>query len=319
MNRIKRKQSGDAFSPRSALKSSKIGYAGLSNSTIEMSVNESDGDCERTDTVLSRVLSNPSPIEPSATYLGTGMNVKTHSMVEFEKNQQRDLQDPILTNPCHWHWDQVKLWLIKKELNVFIKIFDIEEDTNQRRGIGGYELLEINVDKLYEVYDIATKGKFPIKKEDAMNNILIEKLLKEITKLQVKSNTDLMESTRKTTINDLVEMKRRMNGFVDKWDKILWIEHYDETNGRLPTPEEVSEVLDITDSVATVYIQYYDNFDKNKEKDLMELLFDFNVYNDAVIWWFIIISSLKMNPSKSMVCSVNPLFLLNLLNMKYTK
>ena len=104
----------------------------------------------------------------------------------------------------------------------------------------------------------------------------------------------------KTTVNDYIEMQRRINIFVEKWDKILWIKQYEENNNKKPSADEVVAELELSHTVATVYLQYYDKMDKLKEKDLNELLLDFNVYDDAVIWWFIIISSLKAYPSKSM-------------------
>ena len=125
-------------------------------------------------------------------------------------------------------------------------------------------------------------------------------IIREITKLELRSHDDIGEDDTETTINDLIEIKRRIKLFIDKWDKILWIDHYVETNNKIPSKDVVSEELGLSVSVASVYIEYYHNRQRFKMKDLAELLLDFNVYNDAVIWWFIIISSLKTYPSKSM-------------------
>ena len=111
---------------------------------------------------------------------------------------------------------------------------------------------------------------------------------------------EIKDTEPDTTIDDYVEMKRRINLFIEKWDKILWIQQYFENNNQVPSSEQVAEELELSDSVATVYIQYYHSLERIKKKDLNELLLDFNVYDDAVIWWFIIISSLKTYPSKSL-------------------
>ena len=235
------------------------------------------------------------------------------------------IKDTLSGNPKNWHWAQIKIWLYRKNFPQFVAVFDVVDEDNLKKGIEGEELLDITVDKLFdESGDYIAGPKLGIKLEDAETHPLIERFFRfcfncilylfavcikymlymyhyrEITKLELKSN-EIQGEDPETTINDYIEMKRRINLFVDKWDKILWIEHYvDNNNGAKPSVEEVKNELELSNSVATVYLQYYDNMNRLKRKDLNELLLDFNVYEDAVIWWFLIISSLKAYPSKSM-------------------
>eukprot|EP01084_Bolivina_argentea_P067703 123248_1 len=210
------------------------------------------------------------------------------------------IKETLSGNPSNWHWEQIQLWLKRKSLIPFIDVFNVEDEDNLKKGIEGEELLDITLEKLFDSSGPYNVGKkLDIKREEAESNALIERLFREITKLELQAN-DLNETDPETTINDLIEMKRRINIFVQKWDKILWIAHFVETNNRIPRINEVCEELEISNTVASVYIDYYHNMDRFQSKDLSELLLDFNVYDDAVIWWFIIISSLKTYPSKSM-------------------
>ena len=74
-------------------------------------------------------------------------------------------------------------------------------------------------------------------------------------------------------------MKRRIKNFTDKWDKILYIDVYIETNNQKPTPEIFSVEQGVSVEIAQVYLKYYENKDILLGKDLEELLMDFNVYN----------------------------------------
>ena len=99
---------------------------------------------------------------------------------------------------------------------------------------------------------------------------------------------------------DVLEMQRRIKEFTDKWDQILWIEHYEETNNRTPTKEVMSSELEISIPRAMIYLQCYDQKETFQKKDLDELVTDFNVHEDCIIWWYIIISKLKTYPSKAL-------------------
>ena len=120
---------------------------------------------------------------------------------------------------------------------------------------------------------------------------------REITKLKLRA---IEKTEPETKINDYMEMKRRIKLFVEKWDRILWIEHYEENNNKLPSETEVVEELELSRSVAQVYLEYYEHIESHKTKDLDELILEFNVYNDVIIWWFEIMSLLKQYPSKSL-------------------
>eukprot|EP01083_Nonionella_stella_P161426 528743_1 len=210
------------------------------------------------------------------------------------------IKDTLSGNPENWHWVQIQLWLHKENLGAFVPVFDIENEDNLKRGIEGEELLDLTLEKLFDESGPYNAGKkLNIKPENKETNLLIDRFFRELTKLELQTN-DQIETDAETTINDLIEMKRRIHIFVDKWDKILWIDHFIETNHRIPSLDDISETLEISESLASVYVQYHGNMDRIQRKDLNELLWDFNVYGDSVIWWYLIISSLKTYPSKSM-------------------
>eukprot|EP01084_Bolivina_argentea_P025249 46956_1 len=245
----------------------------------------------------------------SDTYGSFSTNQKTEASLQGNTNinimsREDILADKILSsNPKYWEWDEVQIWLNKKQLSAFIPVFDERDPISMRHGIYGEDLLDITISELFDESKPYKAGvKLNINEDDADTSPLIEKLFREITKLQLRVNEDINGGyePKETTINDLIEMKRRINLFINKWDKILWIDHYVDTQGMEPTKDIIAQELGLSISVSSVYIEYYHNEDRILKKDLDELLMDFNVYNDAVIWWFIIINSLKTYPSKSM-------------------
>ena len=52
-------------------------------------------------------------------------------------------------------------------------------------------------------------------------------------------------------------------------------------------------------AVGQVYLHYHENMEREKAKDVNELIGDFNVYNDCVLWWFIIIQILTNEATKA--------------------
>ena len=111
-------------------------------------------------------------------------------------------------------------------------------------------------------------------------------------------------------------------------DRILWVETFLDTQNRLPTVQEAAEELEISTSKAKVVLGDYESYEylrlsffsgihdlkwhvrlyctlfadrkRMQKKDLMELLMDLNVRDDAVIWWNEIVNALKTYPSKSL-------------------
>eukprot|EP01084_Bolivina_argentea_P074269 134752_1 len=205
---------------------------------------------------------------------------------------QTECTETIGGNPKHWEWDEVQKWLNQRGLSEFIDV--LSEGMTEKEGTDGNELLTITLNKLFDdagAYKAAMK--LNIKDiEEAENSPIIDKFFRELTKLQLQSNESANFTEKEATINDVIEMKRRIKLFVEKWDRIIWIESYEETNGRLPTDIILAEELGVSISVAQVYLHYYENIERQKQKDVDELLLDFNVYNDCVIWWFVIIQIL---------------------------
>eukprot|EP01083_Nonionella_stella_P282358 960812_1 len=212
-------------------------------------------------------------------------------------------EECLTGDPQAWNSNQIKSWLKKKSLNEFIKVFELYEenqhiktDKNQK-GINSKQLLNLTSHQLFQEPYATILTELHITPQHK----LVDKLFREINKLEIRStqyaNTHAEPAT---TINDVIEMKRRIDFFIEKWDIILWIEHYEETNNKEPSKRVLSEELGLSTTVVSVYLDYYHDIERFKTKDLNELLLDFNVHNDSVIFWFIIISKLKQYPSKSM-------------------
>lgn len=71
----------------------------------------------------------------------------------------------------------MRLWLIKRNLSEFIDVFGIESGDNQRIGIEGEELLEMDMNRLFEdPYNAAEM--LDIKEEDRQSHPLIERFFR---------------------------------------------------------------------------------------------------------------------------------------------
>ena len=127
--------------------------------------------------------------------------------------------------------------------------------------------------------------------------ILLHDIHREITKLNLRA---IEKKEEETTINVYLEMKKRIAIFTEKWDKILWIEQYVETNNEEPSAVIIEKEQNLSRSESEVYLQHYRDIEVQKENDLYYLCLQFNVHDDAVIWWFEIINSLAKYPSKSL-------------------
>eukprot|EP01084_Bolivina_argentea_P295102 507981_1 len=200
-----------------------------------------------------------------------------------------DSSDALSGNPRHWEWKQVKTWLRKNNLKDMIRMF---EDNAENHEINGEMLLNINVDSLFEDYKAA---EYQFKRDGRS----ITKYQKEWTKLVLRSNRKEL-SNHDITIDDIMEMNRRINLFIEKWDRILWIEYFIDTNNDVPTAETFSEEWGLTTAVAAMYLNHYENKDTIKEKDLGDLFQDFDVYSNCVLWWYIIMSILKTHSARSL-------------------
>ena len=126
----------------------------------------------------------------------------------------------------------------------------------------------------------------------------ILKINRELSKLQLKAKK--YGNNYELTEYDVTEMKRRIEIFKDKWDKILWIKHYHEINNETPTKQQIALELGLSLPLSSIYLEYYHDMDRYKDKDLEALFCNFNVYDDCILWWYLIITSLKTYSSKAM-------------------
>eukprot|EP01084_Bolivina_argentea_P303230 523476_1 len=209
-------------------------------------------------------------------------------------------------SPSKWSWEQVQKWLFENNLWDMWDIF--KDGATDKAGTDGDALLDLNKEKLTDdsgdykaidqLEDILRPELFgdvketelePNQKKQLNEEIMkiIDIFLHELTKLRlIDMQYEIPDTKKQVTVHDLIEMKRRINLFIEKWDRILWIEDYVEKyNGRLPTPEIISEELVVSNAIAEVYLDYHENMDQLKDFDIGEILSGFNVYNDCVIWW----------------------------------
>ena len=226
----------------------------------------------------------------------------THTQTQTQtQTYQIKKEDEIGGNPKNWDWETVQKWLKQRNLGMMIEVF--AEGATDKEGTDGSELLGVNLNSMMDdagAYRAGEKLDIP-DIAAAEQDWRIQSFFRELTKLQLKANEDSSAdfTEKEASINDVIEMKRRIYLFVDKWDKILWIEGYVDTNSKLPTDTIISEELGVSLAIAEVYLHYYDNIERTKKKDVDELLLDFNVYNDCVLWWFVIIQILTTTQTKS--------------------
>eukprot|EP01084_Bolivina_argentea_P223751 378521_1 len=132
-----------------------------------------------------------------------------------------------------WDWSEVQRWLRVNDLQNIIKMINEEFGED---GIDGEKLMHLNLD---DVFWITTDDGF----------FMFQKALR---KLRLKGKT-----SNEALTHDFVEMKRRIDIFIEKWDRILWIEHYCDINSRLPTEEDICNAFVVSISVAAAYLIYY--------------------------------------------------------------
>eukprot|EP01083_Nonionella_stella_P291162 990764_1 len=187
-------------------------------------------------------------------------------------------------NPTDWNERDIHKWLKQKGLESLHQklIHDLEIKD-------GTSLLDKLQDKVHDF-----GGDHASQREQSQ----IERLFKEVCKLQLMVYKH--QEDEKTSLYDVTEMKRRIHSFVHKWDNILWIQHYEDINNNTPTKETIALELGLSMPSSQIYLEYYNNINRYKKKDLDELFCNFDVYNDCVIWWYLIITSLKSYPSKAL-------------------
>eukprot|EP01083_Nonionella_stella_P098541 277150_1 len=214
----------------------------------------------------------------------------------------------IGTNPKNWHFDQVQLWLKTKNLAAFIPIF---QKDHRGQGVDGHKLLELNRDILmnehpfdlamndlyYCTEDTTTAEEDTKKYTDNEKKDLISHLLMELAKLQTK-NEDFVQD-KPLDYTEFNEIRRRMNLFLQKWERILWIEHYEDAFNTLPSKKQIADEFGVTPVISTLYLEAYENIDKQKHQDLSQLFEGFNIIHDCVIWWKLMINELKNKPRKA--------------------
>eukprot|EP01084_Bolivina_argentea_P223752 378523_1 len=129
-------------------------------------------------------------------------------------------------DPSKWDWEEVQRWLRYNKLKSIIVLIEGEFDKD---GIDGEELihLDLNRDEHWITKDHQDFKKF----QKALQKLRLKMAILDINDHET-SVDDFIEMNH-------VEMNRRINFFIEKWDRILWIEHYFDTNSRLPTEEDI--------------------------------------------------------------------------------
>eukprot|EP01084_Bolivina_argentea_P223754 378526_1 len=154
------------------------------------------------------------------------MYIRENSMRPVSQTEDSFGENRIYTapigDPSEWDWKKVQRWLRYNKLKSIIVLIEGEFDKD---GIDGEELihLDLNRDEHWITKDHQDFKKFQ----------------KALQKLRLKNTGILDMNDHDTSVHDFIEMNRRINFFIEKWDRILWIEHYFDTNSRLPTEEDI--------------------------------------------------------------------------------
>eukprot|EP01083_Nonionella_stella_P178794 632759_1 len=198
-----------------------------------------------------------------------------------------------------WEWDHVQVWLRTHHFEDLIKVF-LDHDPP---GLKGEQLLHLQITDFATTYRYTVNG-IELDATTVKENSTLRHLMKKVTKLKLEAESDENMNKQKehATITDYFEIKRRLQMFQNKWDKILWIEYYIDKYDEKPSPKIFSEEQGVSMEIAEAYLKIFDT-EKEKNllsKDLDELLMGFNPYNDCVLFWSIIIALLKLRNSRSL-------------------
>lgn len=89
------------------------------------------------------------------------------------------IKETLSGNPKNWHWPQIQLWLSRKKLQIFIPVFDVQDEDNLKRGIEGEEFLDITLEKLFDGSDKYKAGeKLNIDRESAESDPIFERFFR---------------------------------------------------------------------------------------------------------------------------------------------
>eukprot|EP01083_Nonionella_stella_P318864 1167628_1 len=118
---------------------------------------------------------------------------------------------------------------------------------------------------------------------------------------QIDTHIEMKQSeTWSENLNKVLRIKERLEKFRFKWDVVFWIDYYRDTFGDKPSVKTFSEEREISKKDARTYITIYDDKEKRISKELDELLQGFDVYNDCVLFWSLILALLKKHNGKSL-------------------
>ena len=89
------------------------------------------------------------------------------------------IKETLSGNPKNWHWSQIKLWLHRKNLTVFIPVFDVQDEYNLKIGIEGEEFLDLTLEKLFDASDeYRAAEKLGMTREQAESDPIIERFFR---------------------------------------------------------------------------------------------------------------------------------------------
>eukprot|EP01083_Nonionella_stella_P230215 814042_1 len=264
-----------------------------------MSDHEFDGFRQRRDTLqlmqnAIKLTGPPSPNTGSPSY--DHEQSETSYGSRFETKEKEMLIELNALEADQWQWDHVKVWLKHNKFHDLITVFEKE---NENKGLTGDKLLD------WQYHDFIGKelSGQELNQLSVSKNATLKRFMGLITKLKLEVESDENPNKRKDhcDVRDYFEIKRRLQMFQSKWDKILWIEYYVDKYEEPPTPKIFSEEQGVSMEIAKAYMKIYEG-DKDKllSKDLDELLQGFNPYNDCVLFWSVIIALLKVRNSQSL-------------------
>eukprot|EP01083_Nonionella_stella_P230214 814039_1 len=200
-------------------------------------------------------------------------------------------------DPDQWEWDHVQEWLRKHHFDDLIGTLK----GIKGKGIKGNVLLRLKITDFAHKYRYFVDGT-ELDINTVNENSTLRRFMKKVSKLRVKFEAKNINKPKEhADVTDYFEIKRRLQMFQNKWDKILWIDYYLDKYDSKPSAKILSEEQGVSMEIAEAYMKIYDG-DKAKllSKDLDELLQGFNPYNDCVLFWAVIIALLKVRSSESL-------------------
>lgn len=238
----------------------------------------------------------------------TQLSTKTENLsitnTSINSSANGNTNNIIKKNINEWNSIQINRFLENINLVIYFSLF------KYKNWLTGDKLIKLDEDTLYEESINYFRNNINKNNNGTTNNnnnnsnidsnsfekIIkneCKKIIREISKLMDNEYDDIVDDT--LNIGDIQEFERRLFVFIEKWERIDWIDEYTrDWNGRLPTIETIEEELDIPNYVAIELLSSYKSREKEEEIDLNKLFEGIDISDHGVIWWSIVLGKLQI-------------------------